>query len=185
MTSLARRAGRGRVANLGSVIWSVAEGSRGRRWREVRRDGRGVVVSSLLYETHPDGRFAHTELSTARGLLTLHPEPDGTLHGNIVAEDGISHVRGLPWPEPSILIVDGSPTSAAAALGRFRSAGVHAATDVTVVRVDLDLELTSGRETVRQSPDGTSQIGNDAAIVLDDDGLPRLDDGEGWPLEPA
>lgn len=185
MTSPARRAGRGRLANFGSVIWSVAEGSRGRRWREVRRDGRGVVVGSLLYETHPDGRFAHTELATGRGLLTLHPEPDATLHGHVVGDGGIRHIRGLAWPDPSILIVEGSPTSTAAAIGMFRGAAAGADIDVTVVRVDPDLELSSAHEIVHRSPDGGWRIGTDAPISLDSDGLPRFAGAQSWPLEEA
>ena len=92
-----RRAGRGRVADGTDVTWSVAEGRRGRRWREVRTREEGIVAR-LLLETDPDGRFAHLELSTAAGLLTLHPEGDGTLHGNAVTADGVEHVVGVPWP---------------------------------------------------------------------------------------
>ena len=97
MTDLVRRAGAGRAVDGTDVVWSVAEGRKGRRWREVRsRDG--VVVSSLLLESFTDRRFAHLELSTAAGLLTLHPESDGTLHGNAVLTDGVDHIVGLAWP---------------------------------------------------------------------------------------
>ena len=59
-------------------------------------EGSGVR-SSLLLELDPDGRFSHLELSTAAGLLTLHPEGDGTIHGNAVTTAGLTHVIGLPW----------------------------------------------------------------------------------------
>src|SRR5215208_2384288 len=90
MTDWLRRAGRGRRGD-DWVIWSVSEGSRGRRWREVVYSG-DRVFAALLLETHPTGTFAHLELATASGLLTLHPEGDDTLHGNVVASTGIEHV---------------------------------------------------------------------------------------------
>src|SRR4029453_869598 len=109
-----RRAGTGRFVDRTDVVWTVAEGRRGRRWREVRsRDG--VVLSSLLLETDTEQRFAHLELSTPAGLLTLHPEPDGTLPGNAVTGRGARHVEGVPWPAGSLLVVDGSAISIAAA----------------------------------------------------------------------
>ena len=88
MADWLRQAGHGRAPDGSIVTWSVAEGRRGRRWREVVRAGEGIR-SSLLLELDPDGRFSHLELSTAAGLLTLHPEPDGTLHGNAVTAEGI------------------------------------------------------------------------------------------------
>jgi hypothetical protein len=163
-----RRGGRGRLPDGSVVIWSVADGSRGRRWRELRRTRDGDVVSSLLLETFPDGRFAHTELSTAAGLLTLHPESDATLHGNVITERGIQHVRGIAWPAGSVLLVQGS-TIAAAAAARFRAT---AAADIgDVVEVSLDLELRA------------SSVGRDVQATIDGDGLPLLDDSETWPLE--
>ena len=45
-------------------------------------DGAGLR-HALLLETAPDGSFSHLELATPAGLLTLHPEGDGTLHGNV------------------------------------------------------------------------------------------------------
>jgi hypothetical protein len=66
VADLVRRAGTGRFVDGSDVVWSVAEGQKGRRWREVRsRDG--IVLSSLLLETFPDRGFAHLELSTAAG----------------------------------------------------------------------------------------------------------------------
>jgi hypothetical protein len=155
-----RRAGRGRLPDRGSVVWSVAEGSRGRRWREVRRDGRGVVVSSLLYETHPDSRFAHIELSTAAGLLTLHPEGDGTLHGNVVTDAGLRHLRDLQWTPESVVLVEGSVVASAAAARRVADG----------IRITLGLEVVPlYREIISVDTDG--------------DGLPIFADSASWPLE--
>jgi hypothetical protein len=158
-----RRAGRGRLPDGSTVVWSVSEGSRGRRWREMRRTANGGLISSLLLETHPDGRFAHIELSTAAGLLTLHPEADGTLHGNVITTLGIRHVVGLPWTPRSVVLVDGSALATAAAL---RTLVGNAADGV---RVSLELDVVETHETV--------------SLEVDDDGLPVLRDAAAWPLE--
>ena len=120
------------------------------------------MVSSLLFETDPAGRFAHLELSTAAGLLTLHPESDGTLHGNAVMAEGIRHIVGEPWTLDGALLVEGSAIATAAAGER----GVAA-------WIDLHLALHHGRPTIDRIP----------SIPLDGDGLPRLADGSTWPLE--
>jgi hypothetical protein len=163
VTPLLRRAGRGRLADGSTAVWSVSEGRRGRRWREMHRTADGTVISSLLLETLPGGRFAHIELSTAAGLLTLHPEPEGTLHGNVVTTDGIRHVAGLPWTERSVVLVEGSTIADAAAL---RALGRDAAEGV---RITLELDVVETHESV--------------SLEVDDDGLPLLDDAAAWPLE--
>lgn len=162
MTPL-RRAGRGRLPDGSAIVWSVSEGTRGRRWREMHRTADGVLVTSLLLETHPDGRFAHIELSTAAGLLTLHPEADGTLHGNVIATNGLRHVTGLPWSPRSVVVVEGSVLASAAA--RWTLAGTRA----DGVRVTPELDLLPIREAV--------------SVDVDDDGLPVLADAATWPLE--
>ncbi len=145
------------------MTWSVAEGSRGRRWREVVVAGEGSGVrSSLLLELDPDGRFSHLELSTAAGLLTLHPEGDGTIHGNAVTTAGVTHVIGLPWAPDDIVLVDGSTVCLAATPADGRPFGS--------LRISLDLELRRTSE----PPD---------AFTRDHLGLPRLDGGTSWPLE--
>ena len=173
MTHGVRRAGTGTFVDGTRVTWSVAEGAKGRRWREVRsRDG--AVVSSLLLETDPQRGFAHLELSTAAGLLTLHPEPDGTLHGNAVTVDGIRHVAGLPWPADCLLVVHGSPISLAAAAWQLAGGGGEPA-DVArqVVMVGADLDVRSASVPI----DGL------ARHAIDTDGLPLLADAASWPLE--
>jgi hypothetical protein len=173
-----RRAGAGTAPDGAFVVWSVAEGRRGRRWRESVRTGEGIR-SSLLLELDPDGRFSHLELSTAAGLLTLHPEGDGTLHGNTVTAAGVHHVVGLAWDADGIVSVDGSSVAPVAALQRgFGDAdgpdgrpGVH---------IGLDLALTpaswprSARAGVVSTRTGTPFM---------EAGLPDLADGESWPLE--
>jgi len=174
VADLVRRAGVGRFVDGTDVVWSVAEGQKGRRWREVRsRDG--VVLSSLLLETFPDRRFAHLELSTAAGLLTLHPEPDGTLHGNAVTAAGVHHVAGLPWPAGSVVVVDGSAVAIAAATWLALTAwGDRShAVRMPIVTVSPALDVRGG--TI--PGDGLSHES------IDTDGLPILGAGAIWPLE--
>ena len=90
-----RIAGRGRLEDGGLVVWSVAEGARGRRWRWTVVDT-GIVRHVGLVELDSDGRFGRLELASSDGLLTLHPSADrGELHGNVVAVAG---VRPLAFP---------------------------------------------------------------------------------------
>ena len=152
-----RRAGVGIAPDGGFVVWSVAEGRRGRRWREVIRTGEGIR-SSLLLELDPAGRFSHLELSTAAGLLTLHPEGDGTLHGNAVTVDGLRHVAGLPWHPDDSVLLDGSLVCRAAARGRR---GILILSDLTIREVG---ELDEPR-------------------LADRAGLPVLERAVDWPLE--
>ena len=160
-----RRAGHGRDATGAWVTWSVAEGRRGRRWREVVTVG-GAVRSSLLLELDPDGRFSHLELSTAAGLLTLHPETDGTLHGNAVTAGGVRHVVGLPWDRDRAVVVRGSSICLTA---EQRPDGARAA---SWLEIDLDLRL----ETV-------ARVARPHWRLVDAEGLPILIDGASWPLE--
>lgn len=172
MTGLVRRAGAGRFVDGTDVVWSVAEGQKGRRWREVRsRDG--VVLSSLLLETFPDRRFAHLELSTAAGLLTLHPEADGTLHGNAVTANGIRHVAGIPWPPGSLLVVHGSPIALAAAAWLAGGGGGQSPGEQPVVMVNPDLVVRPA----------TVPLAGLTRHAIDADGLPILGDARSWPLE--
>jgi hypothetical protein len=161
-----RVCGTGRTPDGATVTWSVAEGRRGRRWREaVVRDG--AVVHSLLFELNPEGRFAHLELTTPGGLLTLHPEGDGSIHGNAVTAAGVTHVRGLPWQSDDVIVVDRSVVCQVIA-GHWLK--VRELRDVGVVRVEPDLSLTPKRANAWLAP-------------FDEDGLPVLKDARRWPLE--
>jgi len=120
-------------------------------------------VSSLLLELDPAGRFSHLELATAGGLLTLHPEPDGTLHGNAVTAAGIRHIRGMPWAADGVIVVAGSAVCQAVA-GSGRRIGDR----VPMLRIGTDLALA--RDTLEVTAE-------------DGDGLPVLVDAMSWPLE--
>ncbi|HEU4673575.1 MAG TPA: hypothetical protein VFS32_11810 [Candidatus Limnocylindrales bacterium] len=164
-----RRAGQATLPDGAIVTWTVAEGAKGRRWREVVVRG-GAIVHSLLLETFPDRRFAHLELATPAGLLTLHPEGDGTLHGNAVTGEGVRHVRGLPWSDRAVVLVVGSSVAAAAAAHCLAAADPGAEVDRVRIGPDLDLD---------RRPERVAAL----SVAIDRDGLPRLPGGRTWPLE--
>lgn len=166
-----RLAGRGLRSDGAVVTWVVAEGRRGRRWREtVALDG--VLVHSLLFETDPDGRFSHLELASGAGLATLHPEGDGTLHGNAVrAKGGVQHLVGVPFAAGAVVLVLGSLIAEAAA--RWGS-GDHVGGVRAVGAVIIDpLTLEVGGGFVRPSE----------MVPIDGRGIPILIDAVTWPLE--
>lgn len=179
-----RVAGDIRLADGSTVVWTVAEGRRGRRWREVRT---GVVgfEHSLLLETDPDGRFTHLELATT-SLLTLHPEFDGTLHGNIVVGDdafGVRPIEGEPWDEAAMPFVEGSIVCLAAAahlqverIGPFHSDRMRGAWITAALWFDVGAVRVERIDERNWRFDG-------AEIEIDADGLPILPGGRTWPLE--
>jgi hypothetical protein len=184
VSELVRRAGRGGDATGAFVVWSVAEGRRGRRWREVRSSQGGGVLGSLLLEADPDGRVNHAEFGTAAGLLTLHPESDGTLHGNVVTTDGVEHVAGLPWSPHAVLLVEGSTVAAAAAAYALRSTIASGESSFRpAVFVDLGLAVTTGDVTIERAGEDTWRLGSTGEIAIDGDGLPLLVGARIWPLE--
>ncbi|HEV8401497.1 MAG TPA: hypothetical protein VGQ31_00540, partial [Candidatus Limnocylindrales bacterium] len=180
-----RVAGWGIAADGSEVTWTVAEGRRGRRWREViSRDL--VVVHALLLETAPDGRFSHLELARADGLWTFHPEPDGTLHGNHVGrgEVDVRHVTGWPFgPDDALLIEDSAISLAAIAWARTGSVTVGGvvAVEAVVIGGDGALEPVPALRVERLTATGW-RVGDAPAFELDPAGLPVLDGGSTRPL---
>jgi hypothetical protein len=182
MSGLVRRAGRAILEDGSTVVWTVSEGHRGRRWREVRTDGGGAVLSSLLLETDPAGRFLHAELSSATGLLTLHPDSDGSLHGNVVTGDGVRHITGLRWSADSALLVDGSAIALAAVVAALRERDSGVSASLAVAHVTLGLDVAIDRV-------GVERLAHDRWLVkggevdVDPEGLPVLTNARSWPLE--
>lgn len=125
-----RRGGVATTATGERVVWTIADGRRGRRWREsVSRDG--VLVRTVLFELDPSGRVTRLEVATANGLLTLHPDDDGqTMHGNVVSPDGVRHLR-FDWGPEQALLVEGSQAAATIVAG-------GGATSVLRIGDDLD-----------------------------------------------
>ena len=167
------------------VVWSVADGRRGRRWREVvSRDG--GVLRGVLFETDPAGRVTRLEMTTRAGLLTLHPEGDEpVLHGNVVTPQGMRH---LTLGEATLFVV-GSPAAAAIAFGRLSGVvAVGATLRVDVIRLDDRLEPGEGSWDVTRLDERAWRLvnavdGEVRALRLDADGLAELPDGAVWPLE--
>ena len=189
MSTPIRMAGQGRAPDGSPVTWTVAEGRRGRRWREVV--GRaGAVVHSLLLETAPDGRFSHLELARADGLWTFHPEPDGTLHGNHVGGGDdrdalVRHVAGWPFTADGAILVADSPVSRAAiAWARAGSLAAGASVDIGAVIIHRDgrLERVPALSVERLSPTSW-RVGAGPAFELGTTGLPVLDQATTRPLE--
>jgi hypothetical protein len=180
-----RRAGSGRLPDGARVTWTVADGARGRRWREAITDAAGIR-HSLLLETGPDRRFAHLELSTPAGLLTLHPEADGTLHGNVVDAAGVRHVVGLSWDPDGLVDLEGSAITAAACAWRLDGGpSASGMRPVIVLRVSAGLGLEVVRASAERLWEGSWRLGGRTRVAADADGAPVPLEGESWPLELA
>ena len=185
MTDPTRVAGSGELADGSIVTWTVAEGRRGRRWREVVvRDG--ATVHALLFETDVARRFSHLELARADGLWTFHPEADGTLHGNQVSfDDPVQHVKGWPFAIGDALLIDGSPiASAALTWGHADSVVIGSSIELAgvVVRSDGRLERLERMPLVRLD-ETRWRVGEGMPVEVDEHGLPVLANGRRQPLE--
>jgi hypothetical protein len=181
-----RVAGWGTLDDGAAITWTVAQGRRGRRWREVVAIG-DDVRHSLLLETDADGRFNHLELARAGGLWTFHPEPDGTLHGNHVdpGTREVHHVAGLRFAPDDLLVIEGSPLGAAAIAWRVSTVVAEAAS-ATFAGIVLPLAGPIMAEpTIRVERLGATRwrIGDGPPFDVSADGLPILADGETRPLE--
>ena len=187
MNGLVRRGGRGTFPDGSGVLWSVAEGGRGRRWRAaVAREG--SLQRVILVETGVDGRVTRLEVEDAAGLLTLHPDhAEAVLHGNVVTPSGIRHIT-LAWTPTHELLVAPVGFSAAHVAWRLSpTVGAGEQVGVEAVVVDADLEIRAERLRIERSTDGRWVVVTAAggvAVEIDDDGLPAgLDAAETWPLE--
>ncbi len=146
--------------------------------------GEGGLRHSLLFETAVDGAFSHLELSTPAGLLTLHPEGDGTLHGNAIEAGGIRHVVGLPWDARGVVDIEGSAIAGGAcALSLAGEIVPGASARRTLLRVTVGLLITTGPALVERIDDETWRIAGGQPFRTDATGLPLLADAEAWPLE--
>lgn len=184
-----RRGGTASLPGGRRLVWSVADGRRGRRWRSVTTHGGGRLEAALLVETTPDGGLSKLELATGEGLLTLHPEGDPRrLHGNTVRASGIEH-HALPWSDGHALLVGASPVTAAIAVqGPAAPIGVGEGSSIPVVEVGIDLRVR--RATWRVARTGerrwwllAADGGPSLRLETDDDGVPTAHDGRSWPLE--
>jgi hypothetical protein len=146
------------------------------------------MATSLLLETDTSRRFAHLELSTTTGLLTLHPEADGTLHGHAVVGGehsvGVEHVWGLTWKPDGIVIVEGSTICQMAAIHLLGlSLPEFSAVSQPAVGIHPTLACQPTVVRVERIARDRWRFAGDPPIDVDERGLPRLRDGGMWPLE--
>jgi len=190
MTAYLRRAGAGLLADGSQLVWSVADGRRGRRWRAVASSN-GVITHALLLEVDTAGRPSRLELTTPAGMLTLHPDEAGrTLHGNVVTLSGVHHLS-LPWSDLHGLEVDGRPIAGAVTAHRLAGAtAVGEGRAVPVVAITTDLALSETTRDYVRVGEGEWRIeeapGDGAGTILrvDSRGIPTgIRDAREWPLE--
>jgi hypothetical protein len=181
---LVRLAGELELADGSLLTWSVADGTRGRRWRGVSVAG-GVISHVVLLEVDAAGRPSRLELTTQAGLLTLHPSSDGhEIHGNVVTTTG-EGVRPLAfaWGPEHELEVAGRPLTTAVGLHRRRDrVSVGSDEAIEVLSIGPGLEVSAAKRRVVRLSETRWRVG---AVELDIDevGLPL--GGVRWPLEPA
>jgi hypothetical protein len=194
-----RRAGRATLQDGSVLLWSIAEGRRGARWRASTRGPSGLL-SDLMLEVNGGGRPTRLEIATPAGLLTLHPEPDGrSAHGNVVTPDGVVPLS-FDWSERHWFESRQGPVVSAAMVRALRDdLGVGQTRVVPGLHVDDDLRVWRGvRGLERMSPTRWSieeATGFRWELSLDDAGLPIFEAGEDrtpdsvaapvWPLEVA
>ena len=187
MTGPTRMAGWGRAADGSTVTWTVAEGSKGRRWREVVALG-DATVQALLLETDRDRRFSHLELARADGLWTFHPEPrrdaprqpraagrwqPSSTSGagrSVATTRWSSRARRSPSPRSSGHVPPRSPRASTASVA------------AVVIGADGELSRQASLQVERLSATRW-RVGDGPAVDVDPDGLPILDGGSRQPLE--
>jgi hypothetical protein len=156
-----RRAGRGRIGR-GVVVWSVAEGNRGRRWRWALSGDAGLRLVGLV-ERLPSGAFGRLELASSGGLLSFHPSPAGaSAHGNVIAGGGVRPIE-VDWDDGWTVGIQADPFGSAVC----GWSGVGLVVDA--------IDGLSWR--------GPGEHRDVATLDCDERGIPILDEASEWPLE--
>jgi hypothetical protein len=174
-----RHAGRATLADGRLLLWSVAEGRRGRRWRASTRTTEGSLIDDLLLEVEPSGRLARLELTTAAGQLTFHAEPDEReAHGNAVLPTGMRHFT-LAWAPGRGVEISWSPIADAILVG---APGARGEPEGVVARIGADLVPALASTDLEQLGAGWWRV-NGRDVHLDAAGLPMFENGQTWALE--
>jgi hypothetical protein len=181
-----RQAGRARLDDGRLIVWSVADGRGGRRWRVIV-EHEGELVSSTLLEVSAEGRPARLELTTADGLLTLHPEASGGLHGNVVTATGVRHLS-IAWSDEHELEIEGVSIASALAARRLApTTPVGEGRTVPVVVVGADLSVHEDSRVFSRLSDKAWRIDIGAGsevLTVDARGIPHwAGESDEWPLE--
>jgi len=181
-----RVAARERDARNRDVVWTAADGRDGRRWRELATDAAGIV-RSLVLETDSQGGWKRLEISSRDGLLTLHPEGDGSIHGNIAARTGVQHLSLGKLKPPRVDVPGSLVVEAALCWSMTRQLRVGERRAIPVATVGEPAVVSMSEITVERRTTATWELhdGDRRRLVeLDDDGLPVAHVGaEHWPLE--
>jgi hypothetical protein len=105
-----------------------------------------------------------------------------------VRDSGIEHLA-LPWSDSALLLVAGSPLTAAAAAGILgQRVGVGEGHTIVGLSVGLDLAIVPVTLRVARVRERRWRFlpaagGAEVAVTLDDDGIAQLEAGDSWPLE--
>ena len=138
-------------------------------------------------ETGHAGQWLRLEVAAAAGLLSLHPERDGSINGNVVSEAGVRHIA-LGAIDPPLVDVRESivaETALCRALERQIAAGEGST--VSIVRILPTLEVEVAELQVMRTDARTWEL-TDAdgirTVSMGDRGAPvTADAGAKWPLE--
>ena len=168
------------------VTWTVAEGRHGRRWRELAIDLTGAA-RSLTLETDNQGAWQRLEIAGGTGLLSLHPESDSSIHGNVASRTGVRHLS-IGVVKPARVDVPGSLVAEAALCWTLaRQVRVGERKTITVASVAEPVSVGLVELSVDRRTTGTWELrdGDRRRLVeIDDGGLPVAHVGaERWPLE--
>jgi hypothetical protein len=175
------------------VTWTIADGERGRRWREATLgaetgdSGSGGLAHAVTLETGHAGQWLRLEVAAAAGLLSLHPDRYGSINGNVVSEAGVRHIaKGVVEP-PLVDVRDSLVAETALCRALERQVAAGEGSTVSVVRVSPTLDVQVAQLQVMRTDARTWELTDAAGIrtvSMGDRGAPVTSDaGAKWPLE--
>ncbi|HEX8026260.1 MAG TPA: hypothetical protein VF484_08645 [Candidatus Limnocylindrales bacterium] len=186
MSASRRVAAHERDSRNRDVVWTAADGRNGRRWREMAVDAAGKS-RSLLLETDSQGAWQRLEIGSADGLLTLHPEGDGSVHGNVASRTGVRHLALGKLKPPRVDMPGSLVVEAALCWNLSRQMRLGETRVVQVASVVEPVTVALAEITVERRTTATWELrdGDRRRLVeLDESGLPVAHVGaEHWPLE--